>query len=213
MRWLLAYSLGCLAATPILVVGALWAYGAATLLMGLAAVEILASLIILLILCFIGCLLIGILPTPATYLALIGARRDDLTSYAAAGALSWGIIGFLIGAFSDLASRTGPAIAGNTPATINVFGSAVTAALAGALILGILWSRAIRRDEEDDIDYADAAPVEAYPEITDASSRGRRDDDDRDPEPKRAPRPRKPVARGPRRPRHAHGAVPDMPFL
>lgn len=174
-RWWWAYLVGCLAATPVLFLGGLIAFGADRMLGGQDPATVVLICIALMPLGWLACLALGALPTPMTYFILKGANRIGAISYALGGAVSWGAFGALIGVLNNtgLDQRTAPAplpgdaaeaaaqaesgiteaaatqAAQTVEAAVNTPVLAVTLALTGVIVMLIMWRLTLAPRAED----------------------------------------------------------------
>lgn len=142
-RWIFAYFLGCLVATPIVMTGMILSFNAGGEL-GQSGIGF-AMLVCMIMFPFflILIMLVGILPTVPTYFTMKEWNRVEAFSYMFAGFLAWGLFGFFLSALAELSVALNVR-QGQPASEVSMLGLTLTAALAGSCVLALLWALSIR---------------------------------------------------------------------
>ncbi len=143
LRWLFAYICGCCASLAIVIPGFFLSFNAMDRFNNFASamvIFIMMSPVFLL-----GTMALGAVPTLITHFVLRGLRRWDWGSYMLTGLFSWGLTGFFMSVFAWLSvngARTSRYNDGGSD--VSMLGLSVMAAIAGAIVLLIVWAMRIR---------------------------------------------------------------------
>lgn len=147
-RLIFAFFLGCLVATPVMLVGALLSFGAMDNLFQRGAGPGILALFTLLPITTFLTMLIGAVPTIPTHFTLQAWKSVAAWAYVVGGLASWTVFGFFFGILARLTTVNYTPQGDDTGAS--VWGITLTFALCGMIVLTGIWLVAIRKRQDDE---------------------------------------------------------------